>query len=230
MASNGRPMDQAGTTGATALAGPISGLRAIKTSATIGSLSSSSRFQQHLQEIHRALAQPPSNYALPTINSNMLLPSESDPEYPLIVSSNAMILEIDEEISLTTQFILQIYSSKFPELATILPNKIDYVRVVQRIGNEMDLTMLSLDDLGLSNSQIMILSVASSTTSGQPLSEKLLKDCMKACEDVLKLHGDKTTILSFLEGRMGRIAPNLCALIGDPLELIYGLYSSYYYD
>ena len=35
------------------------------------------------------------------------------------------------------RFVVDLYSQKFPELESLIPNKLDYVRTVQRIGNEM---------------------------------------------------------------------------------------------
>lgn len=67
----------------------------------------------------------------------MSMPLESDPEYQLIVSSNRLVQDIDDEIITVHSFVVDLYSKKFPELANLIPGKMDYVRTVQRIGNEM---------------------------------------------------------------------------------------------
>ena len=54
---------------------------------------------------------------------------------------------------------------KFPELEALIPNKIDYIRVIKCIGNEMDLTLVDLSKV-LTSQLVMIVSVAGSTTSG----------------------------------------------------------------
>jgi U4/U6 small nuclear ribonucleoprotein PRP31 len=61
---------------------------------------------------------------------------------------------------------------------------------------------------------IMIISVSASTTPGAPLSEEELQHCRRGCEEILKLDKDRSVLLKFVESRMSKIAPNLCALIG----------------
>lgn len=138
---------------------------------------------------------------------------ESDPEYKLILASNKIIQEIDEEIIGTQRYVTEIYVKKFPELDSLISNKIDYIQTVKRIGNEMDMTMVELGDL-LPSATVMIVSVTGSTTSGMPLSDTDLAECFKGCEEVMQLVEDKAVVLRFVESRMSRIAPNLSHLIG----------------
>lgn len=96
----------------------------------------------------------------------------------------------------------------------MIPNKLDYIRTVRRIGNEMDLTLVDLNDL-LPSASVMIVSVTGSTTSGQPLSEAELHECFQGCEEITFLEEAKTKILLFVEGIMSKVAPNIVALIGS---------------
>jgi hypothetical protein len=88
----------------------------------------------------------------------------------------------------------------FPSMQVHHP--IDYARVVQRIGNEMDLTQVDVDDL-LPAASVMVVTVTATTTSGKPLSEDMLQKVQAGCEmalqldhgkqlvrDTLMLHGD----------------------------------------
>ena len=54
--------------------------------------------------------------------------------------------------------VADIYGKKFPELEQLVPRAADYCRVVARIGNESDLTLVELSDL-LSAAQVMVVSV-----------------------------------------------------------------------
>lgn len=141
---------------------------------------------------------------------------EDDPEYNLIVKCNKIIIEIDEEIIGIHRYITDIYNKKFPELESLIPNRIDYVKTILRIGNEMDMTLVELNDL-LPAATVMVVSVTGSTTSGQPLSEKDLNDCFDSCHELLQLDQDKSLILQYVQSRMNRIAPNTCVLLGSRL-------------
>ena len=171
----------------------------------ITGLRSSNNFKNHMDAIWKSLNSPP-------VSEIKLF--EDDPEYKLLVESNSMIHAIDEEIGNIHRYVAELYAKKFPELEALVPNKIDYIKTVKRIGNEMDMTMVDLNDL-LPSASVMVVSVTGSTTSGQVLSESDLKECFKGCDEVLELSENKATILKYVESRMTHVAPNLCAIIGS---------------
>jgi U4/U6 small nuclear ribonucleoprotein PRP31 len=168
----------------------------LKSAASLGSLSSSSRYQHHLHLLRDALA------------------AACIDNLDLLNDSNAIIQDIDQDVYLTHRFVSETYAEKFPELEGLIPNRMDYIRTVQRIGNEMDLSLVDLRDI-LNNKLVMLVSVSSSTTSGQPLSAEKLSYVLRGCEEILKLEEDKKLVLSYLEACMNKIAPNLCALVGS---------------
>lgn len=70
---------------------------------------------------------------------------------------------------------------------------LDYARVVQRIGNEMDLTLVPLDDM-LPAATVMVVTVTATTTSGKPLGEEALQRVMAGCDMAVKLDEDKRLV------------------------------------
>ncbi len=68
--------------------------------------------------------------------SELVGPIEEDPEYQLIVESNALVAEINNEIVLVHKYIRDRYAKKFPELESLVLNPLDYARVVKRIANQ----------------------------------------------------------------------------------------------
>jgi U4/U6 small nuclear ribonucleoprotein PRP31 len=144
-------------------------------------------------------------------------PLEEDPEYQLIVETNELSTEIDNEIMLIHKFIRDIYAKKFPELENLIQNPVDYAKVVKGIGNEMDLTMVNLDEL-MPSSTVMVVSVTGSTTNGKPLSDEDLQSCLEGCDEMLALFDDRMDMLGYVESRMEKFAPNVSALIGAHLS------------
>lgn len=145
-------------------------------------------------------------------NHGMVL--EDDPEYLLIVDCNALSVDIENEIVIIHNFIRDKYRLKFPELESLVHHPIDYARVVKKIGNEMDLTLVDLEGL-LPSAIIMVVSVTASTTSGKPLPEEILNKTVDACDRALALDAAKKKVLDFVESRMGYIAPNLSTIVGS---------------
>uniref|UniRef100_A0A0A9H583 Nop domain-containing protein n=1 Tax=Arundo donax TaxID=35708 RepID=A0A0A9H583_ARUDO len=78
----------------------------------------------------------------------------------------------------------------------------------------MDITLVDLKGI-LPSVDTMWITMAESTTSGEPLSEENLITTIEACDRALNLDVTKKKILYFLESRMGYIAPNLAAIVGS---------------
>ena len=194
----------------------LAGGAAPETVHDVVSLSSSDRFKQHMAAVDEALSASASaagGGAGGAVFGAGGTAAEDDPEYKLVVASNDIAVEIEDEAVRVHRFVADSYSGKFPELEQIVPSALDYCRVVQAVGNEMDLTVIDLNSL-LPPSQVMVVSVSGSTTSGKPLDATKLARCLEGCALLLELDAAKTKILRFVESRMSRIAPNLSALLG----------------
>ncbi|CAN0892910.1 U4/U6 small nuclear ribonucleoprotein Prp31 homolog [Linum grandiflorum] len=174
---------------------------------SVSKLQNSQRYNDIMQKVEEALVK--GSY---TEDQGMVL--EDDPEYQLIVDCNALSVDIENEIIIIHNFIRDKYRLKFPELESLVHHPIDYARVVKRIGNEMDLTLVDLEGL-LPSAIIMVVSVTASTTSGKPLPDDVLQKTTDACDRALTLDSAKKKVLDFVESRMGYIAPNVSAIVGS---------------
>ncbi|KAL9609920.1 MAG: hypothetical protein Q9167_005338 [Letrouitia subvulpina] len=151
---------------------------------------------------------------------------ENNPEYQLLTQSNTLSTSIDDEIILVHKFIRDHYSTRFPELETLVTNPLDYAKTVAIIGNG---PMDSVKDLAqkadnivktplrsiLDGPTLMVVTVEATTTRGQPMSESELLTVNRACEMVLSLDRAKSTLSSYVQSRMTLFAPNLTALVGS---------------
>ncbi|KAL5215885.1 hypothetical protein ABZP36_007286 [Zizania latifolia] len=174
---------------------------------SVSKLQKTQRYSDIMQKVEDAL-QKGTDFS----NQGSIL--EEDPEYQLIVDCNALSVDIENEIIIIHNFIRDKYRLKFPELESLVHRPIDYARVVKKIGNEMDLTLVDLEGL-LPSAIIMVISVTASTTSGKLLSEENLVKTIEACDRALTLDAAKKKVLEFVESRMGYIAPNLSAIVGS---------------
>nr|XP_033512832.1 U4/U6 small nuclear ribonucleoprotein Prp31 homolog [Nicotiana tomentosiformis] len=136
----------------------------------------------------------------------------------LILDCNALSIDIENEVFIIHNFIRDKYRPKFPELECLVPRPIDYARVVKKIGNQMDPTLVDLKgtvEAERSSNIIMTISLTASTTSGKPLPEDVLHETLEACDRALALDSAKKKLVDFLETRMRYIAPNLSAIVGS---------------
>ncbi|NWU13100.1 PRP31 protein, partial [Cephalopterus ornatus] len=145
----------------------------------------------------------------------VLGPVEAAPEYRVIVDANNLTVEIENELNIIHKFIRDKYSKRFPELESLVPNALDYIRTVKELGNSLDKCKNNENvQQILTNATIMVVSVTASTTQGQQLSEEELSRIEDACDMALALSGAKLRIYEYVESRMSFIAPNLSLILG----------------
>ncbi|GMF15869.1 unnamed protein product [Phytophthora fragariaefolia] len=179
--------------------------------AAVASLKRSPKYLAHVHKIQQFVDVDDAAAASSTRPQPL---EEGSAEYDLVVTSNDLMVQIDDEIEAVHRFIAEIYAAKFPELDSLVPNALDYARVVKAIGNEMDLTLVEELPKLLPSSAVIGISVTGSGTSGKPLEPEDLKTCMEACDELLSLDKDKSMILRFVESRMKYLAPNVSQLVG----------------
>ncbi|KAG5189567.1 hypothetical protein JKP88DRAFT_192705 [Tribonema minus] len=174
----------------------------------------SERYLNHMKAVLESM-QHADDDGKPSANGEGAVGSvEQDPQYQLIVKSNEFIADIDDELVQVHRFVVDAYSPKFPELESIVTDPGDYIRTVQLMKNEMDMTRLPLDTV-LPQTSVMVVSVTGSTTPGKALGEAELKRVLEGCAEFTALAEAKSTLLTFVEGKMSAIAPNMCAIIGS---------------
>eukprot|EP00659_Diplonema_papillatum_P007103 gene7103-10942_t len=65
------------------------------------------------------------------------------PEYQLLLESNAIVQDIDKDITKVHKFIKDHYAVRFPELEQFIFDPITYAKVVQSVGNSLDVSSIS---------------------------------------------------------------------------------------
>lgn len=140
--------------------------------------------------------------------------------YALMSTSNKYLQSIESIIQKAHSDLTLAYKTKFPELEDLIPDPMAYKNAIKVIQNEMDMTVINeeLNSIAkLTSNQIITISVASSTTSGRPLTtEELHKvnQCIGFIEEILDI---KAKLIGHVEQHMEYLAPNMVVLIGPTL-------------
>ncbi|EEH45728.2 U4/U6-U5 snRNP complex subunit PRP31 [Paracoccidioides brasiliensis Pb18] len=151
---------------------------------------------------------------------------EDNPEYHLLTEANSLSTSIDNEIILVHKFIRDHYSTRFPELETLVTNPLDYAKTVAILQNgpldDIKSLSTSSDNLVgatlrsvLDGPSLMIIAVEGTTTRGRELSQSELKTVLDACKMMLSLDRAKAILTNYVQSRMNIFAPNLTVLIGS---------------
>lgn len=151
---------------------------------------------------------------------------EDNPEYKLLTQSNSLSTQIDSEIVLVHKFIRDHYSTRFPELETLISNPLDYAKTVAILrngplnnikalaGSDDNLVRAPLQSI-LDGPTLMVVSVEGTQTKGSEMSPADLKTTLSACSLLLDLDKAKSTLTDYVQSRMTIFAPNLTTLIGS---------------
>ncbi|OJD26587.1 hypothetical protein ACJ73_02026 [Blastomyces percursus] len=151
---------------------------------------------------------------------------EDNPEYHLLTEANSLSTSIDNEMILVHKFIRDHYSTRFPELETLITNPLDYAKTVAILQNgpldDIKSLSASTDNLVgatlrsvLDGPSLMIVAVEGTTTRGRELSQTELKTVLDACKMMLSLDRAKGILTDYVQSRMNVFAPNLTILIGS---------------
>jgi len=142
-------------------------------------------------------------------------PVENHPEYNLIVDSNNMAVEIDNEIFFLHKYIRDLYNERFPELESLVLNPMDFIKTVNYLNNDLHKNKFDTETLNfLPSATVMVVSVTAATTQGKPLEEDQVSKLTEACKAAFELEEIRQSVLQYVESRMAMIAPNLSRIIG----------------
>ncbi|KAI6182494.1 Pre-mRNA-processing factor 31 [Aphelenchoides bicaudatus] len=175
----------------------------------VAKLSGTIEYQQLISRLHEMLDLP----EIPPFSQ----PLETDAQYELVVKLSELAVDIDQEIGVIHKFVRDKYQKRFPELETFVQMPLDFLRTVQVLGNNIDVTSHNnkLLDSVVPPASRVVISVTASTTQGKLLDEDELKIVMDGCEMAEKLYEERMHIHQFVEQRMTLIAPNLCRILGS---------------
>ncbi|KAJ9108149.1 hypothetical protein QFC19_002617 [Naganishia cerealis] len=137
-------------------------------------------------------------------------PIEENPEYALIVQSNNLSVEVENELLLVHKFIRDHYAIRFPELEQVIGDPWEYISAVKAIGNAEDLTKPSTP---LTGRHVLGVSMTASISRGRLLQLREWQVIERAMEVAFELRNAREKIFNYVESRMNVLAPNLSAII-----------------
>ncbi|MES1902901.1 MAG: U4/U6 small nuclear ribonucleoprotein Prp31, partial [Paramarteilia canceri] len=88
-------------------------------------------------------------------------------EYTSFSNANSYVEKIDKEMGILFNKLKSIYNQRFPELESLIPDPVLYIKTVEELMNDIGKTKTSLNLPNiLSNQTIMVISISASSTKG----------------------------------------------------------------
>ena len=136
-----------------------------------------------------------------------------------IIQAISTLDHLDKAVNQFSMRVREWYSWHFPELIRIVSDNYTYARLALFISDkktlseekENDLAAIVDDDIGIAHDIID----AAKVSMGQDVSDLDMKHIRIFAQRVVNLTGYRKHLSSYLVDKMGAVAPNLAALIGD---------------
>lgn len=136
-----------------------------------------------------------------------------------IIQAIAILDQLDKAINTFSMRVREWYSWHFPELVKIVSDNQRFAKCALFIGNKTRLSEDSLHELAalVEDDEETARAVinAAKTSMGQEISESDMENVMLFATRVVSLANYRKTLYSYLVSKMGVVAPNLAALIGE---------------
>lgn len=136
----------------------------------------------------------------------------------MIIQSIALLDQLDKDINTFSMRIREWYSWHFPELVKVVPDNIQYARAVGIIGNKANISeelLPKLEAVLLEEDKAKDVLDAARKSMGSDVSDVDLININMFASRVVQLAEYRASLHSYLISKMGAVAPNLAALIGE---------------
>ncbi|XP_068171757.1 nucleolar protein 56 [Antennarius striatus] len=136
----------------------------------------------------------------------------------MIIQSIALLDQLDKDINTFSMRVREWYGYHFPELIKIVSDNSMYCRLARLIGNRKELSeenLESLEEVVMDGAKAQAILDASRSSMGMDISPIDLINIERFSVRVVSLAAYRLELQEYLRSKMGQVAPNLAALIGE---------------
>ncbi|KAI7795878.1 nucleolar protein 56 [Triplophysa rosa] len=136
----------------------------------------------------------------------------------MIIQSIALLDQLDKDINTFSMRVREWYGYHFPELIKIVNDNSMYCKTARLIGNRKELTeeMLgAIEEIIMDSAKAQAILDASRSSMGMDISPIDLINIESFSSRVVSLSNYRQELQEYLRSKMGQVAPNLAALIGE---------------
>ncbi|XP_064821744.1 nucleolar protein 56 [Oncorhynchus masou masou] len=136
----------------------------------------------------------------------------------MIIQSIALLDQLDKDINTFSMRVREWYGYHFPELIKIVTDNSTYCKMTQLIGNRKELSeesLESMEEVVMDSAKAQSILEASRSSMGMDISPIDLINIERFSNRVVSLAAYRLELQEYLHSKMGQVAPNLAALIGD---------------
>ncbi|KAI1904656.1 hypothetical protein AGOR_G00007930 [Albula goreensis] len=136
----------------------------------------------------------------------------------MIIQSIALLDQLDKDINTFSMRVREWYGYHFPELVKIITDNYTYCRVARLIGNRKELSeenLEAMEEVVMDSAKAQAILEAARSSMGMDISAIDLINIESFSSRVISLAEYRLELQEYLRSKMGQVAPNLAALIGE---------------
>ncbi|NP_957511.2 nucleolar protein 56 isoform 1 [Danio rerio] len=136
----------------------------------------------------------------------------------MIIQSIALLDQLDKDINTFSMRVREWYGYHFPELIKIVSDNSTYCKLAKLIGNRKELSeemLEAMEEITMDSAKAQAILDASRSSMGMDISPIDLINIECFSSRVVSLTDYRQELQEYLRSKMGQVAPNLAALIGE---------------
>jgi len=136
----------------------------------------------------------------------------------MIIHSVSLLDQLDKDLNTYSMRIREWYSYHFPELYKIVPENYLFAKVVRYVGDRKQLTeekIEGLEEIVMDAGKAAAIVSAAKSSMGMDISPVDLTNVLMFTTRVVSLSEYRKSLSEYLKNKMGTVAPNMAALIGE---------------
>ncbi len=161
-------------------------------------------FNQLLQEASISISKKSVTYSSQRIDKN-------------VVHAILSMDDIDKTTNLFTSRIREWYGVHFPEILKEVQNHVTLGKIITEIGTRQNFTEDGLKEYGFSIERSKKLAQLASNSMGAHYEDKDILPLQEMTKRTLDLYEERDNLDNWIEREMGRIAPNMKAIVGSAI-------------
>jgi nucleolar protein 58 len=126
----------------------------------------------------------------------------------ILLQSIVLYNLLDSKANKYSQRVKEWYGWHFPELCKFVEDDVEFVQVVEKIGDRKNTSTCDLSDV-LPKSIEMQVREAAKISMGTEISEQDMMNILQTADQILETLEEKDSLLKHLEKRIETLAPNL---------------------
>ncbi|GAB6019942.1 Nucleolar protein 58 [Chamberlinius hualienensis] len=132
----------------------------------------------------------------------------------MIVQAVSLLDDLDKELNNYMMRCREWYGWHFPELVTVIPDNVTYVKTVKALGIRNNIANVDFSGI-ITAEQEESMKEKAEISIGSEISEIDIANILFLCDQVLEMSQYRIQLFEYLQNRMMAIAPNLTSLVGE---------------